>query len=337
MKIKQAPEDFRVEEVSRLEVGNTGGFTVYRLEKRGIGTPEAVRQVAKRWQLPREALGVSGLKDTHGHTGQMLTIREGPARNLDGGHWKLNYLGRSNRPATRAALVANRFRIVVRELNDPVRFCGRAERAAEIGFPDYYDDQRFGSLRGTGGRFIADSLLAGDFESALRLAIASPDRKDRSAVRRRRVALRDGWGDWAALCDNLPESFERNVAQRLADGATFTEAYTMIDRELRRLHLSAYQAHRFNEQVRGVIAMGPEWPGVEGPYRFHEEPIEDCVLELGVFGELAFRPGRRHLLCRPEKLRVEPTADAVELAFTLRPGSYATMLIKRCASGTTAP
>jgi tRNA pseudouridine13 synthase len=323
MKIKHAPEDFRVEEVSRLEVGNTGGFTVYRLEKRGIGTPEAVRQVAKRWQLPREALGVSGLKDTHGHTGQMLTIRAGPARNLDGGRWKLNYLGRSNRPATRAALVANRFRIVVRELNDPVRFCGRAERAAEIGF--------------TGGRFIADSLLAGDFESALRLAIASPDGKDRSAVRRRRVALRDGWGDWAALCGSLPESFERNVAQRLADGATFAEAYTMIDRELRRLHLSAYQAHRFNEQVRGVITTGPEWPGVEGPYRFHEEPIEDRTFELGVFGELAFRPGRRHLLCRPEKLRVEPAADAAELAFTLRPGSYATMLIKRCASGTTAP
>ena len=82
MKIKQTPEDFRVEEVSTLEPEATGAFTLYRLEKRSIGTPEAVRQVAKRWSLPREAVRVSGLKDTHGWTGQMLTVRGGPRRNL---------------------------------------------------------------------------------------------------------------------------------------------------------------------------------------------------------------------------------------------------------------
>ena len=225
----------------------------------------------------------------------------------------------------------------MRELTDPERFRARAEEAAILGFPDYYDDQRFGSLRGTEGEFIAPALIAGDFERALRLAIASPDAKDRSAVRRRRAALRDGWGEWAHLAGALPESFERKVVERLESGASFEEAYALIDPELRRLHLSAYQAHLFNERVRAIVTKGPEWPGVEGPYRFHEEPVEDRAIALEVFAPLPFRAGERRLVCRPGELRAERREAAVHLRFRLRPGSYATMLIKRCASGTTAP
>ena len=39
LKVKQVPEDFRVEEVSRLEPGEEGDFSLYRLSKSGIGTP----------------------------------------------------------------------------------------------------------------------------------------------------------------------------------------------------------------------------------------------------------------------------------------------------------
>ncbi|MEM8886277.1 MAG: tRNA pseudouridine(13) synthase TruD [Planctomycetota bacterium] len=331
MKIKQKPEDFRVEEVSRLEPGPQGPFSLYRLEKRGIGTLEAARAVGKRWRIPRGDVAFAGLKDTHGHTGQMLTVRGGPRRNLEGDRWKLNYLGRSSEPARRGTLVANDFRVVVRALDDPARFVARVERAREIGFPDYYDDQRFGSLRGTEGAFIAEALLRGDDEAALRLALASPDRQDRAPVRKRKTTLRDHWGAWAAAVEALPESFERDVAQALADGASFRAAYERIDKELRRLHLAAYQSHLFNEEVRARIPEGPSWPGVEGPYRFHEEPIENVALPLPVFPELPFRAGERALLCIPESLQAEADGDAVALRFRLRPGSYATMLLKRGA------
>jgi len=337
MRIKSTPEDFRVEERSLLEPGHDGAFALYRLEKRGIGTPEAVRAVARAWRLPRDAVSVSGLKDTHAHTGQMLTIRGGPRRNLDGDRWKLNYLGRSERPARRADLAGNRFRIAVRRLADPARFAARARETAAIGFPDYYDDQRFGSLRGTGGRFIAESLLRGDFEDALRLALASPAAEDRSAARRRRVALREGWGDWARLARELSPGIERAVAESLAAGGSFEAAYGLLDPHLRRLHLSAYQAHHFNEELRRRIPVGPEWPGVAGPYRFPEGPIPDDELDLAVFEGLPFRPGRRRVLSFPRELVAEADGDVVTLRFELRPGSYATMLIKRCASGTTAP
>ena len=251
---------------------------------------------------------------------------------------------------------------MVRDLapGEAERFAARAAEAGESGFPDYYDEQRFGSLRGTDGEFIARSLLAGDYERALRLAVASPDARDRAAVRRRRSALRDRWGAWGELAEQLPESFERKLVEALAGGASFEEAYGSLDRELRRLHLSAFQAHLFNEGVRAALGPGPAWPGVEGEYRFPDELPEDESIPLAAadaeghrlldgaleragvtraqLEPLPFRAGRRSLLSFPRELRVEaPQPDelnagrqCVALAFALRPGSYATMLVKRC-------
>jgi tRNA pseudouridine13 synthase len=372
MKIKQRREDFRVEEESLLDPGQTGVFTLYRLSKSGIGTPEALRRVAKRWGLARNALSVSGLKDTHGVTGQMLTIRGGPATNLDGGSWRLNYLGRVARPADGGCLVANRFRIIVRDLSRPDadRFLARAAQVAETGFPDYYDDQRFGSLRGTGGRFIARALLERDFEQALRLSIASPDARDKGAVRRRRALLAERWGDWAGLAEELPSGFEQTLCTRLAAGEEFEAAYGRVDRELRRLHLSAFQAHLFNTCLRALIPDGPAWQGEEGDYRFFEGWLEDdriplaaadaeahplldaALADAGVdrdaLASLPFRAGARSVVSTPAMFGHDaPVEDelnrgrwCVALRFSLRPGSYATMLVKRCGydmrSGTTS-
>ena len=63
MKLKQAAEDFRVEEVSRLEPGVEGEFALYRLSKSGIGTPEALRVVAQRWRVKPRDVSFAGLKD----------------------------------------------------------------------------------------------------------------------------------------------------------------------------------------------------------------------------------------------------------------------------------
>jgi len=366
MKVKQSPEDFRVEEVSRLEAGVEGAFSLYRLEKSGIGTPEALRVVQREWRLAPRAIDFAGLKDRYGMTGQRVTIRNGPRRNFVGHGFKLNYLGRCLEPARRGTIQGNRFRIRLRDLAPgEARLVGeRAEQAARIGYPDYYDDQRFGSLRGTGGRFVAEALLAGDFEQALKLSIASPAREDRSRTKRRRRALQEGWGDWAALAASLDRSIERRICEALAGGADFEAAYGLLDSNLRSMHLSAYQGRIFNECVRlAAPRRGPRHPGVAGPYRFFEEdagdlagetiplasadapahPLLDAVLaglglDRATLERLPFRPGRRDAVVIPQELQVadpepdelNPGRESIGLAFALRPGSYATMLVKRC-------
>ncbi|MCC6511527.1 MAG: tRNA pseudouridine(13) synthase TruD, partial [Pirellulaceae bacterium] len=55
MKLKRLREDFVVHEVSDFPLDG-GPFAVYRLDKRGIGTPEAIAEVLKFWNLPRRAV-----------------------------------------------------------------------------------------------------------------------------------------------------------------------------------------------------------------------------------------------------------------------------------------
>jgi len=366
VKVKQCPEDFRVEEVTRLVPGAEGIHTLYRLEKSGIDTRQALRIVERDWSLGRGDVQFAGLKDRYGVTGQMVSIRKGPARNFRGRGLTLNYLGRSPRPASRGTIEQNRFRIVLRHLlpGECERVGARARAAACHGLPDYFDDQRVGSVRGTAGEFIARALLRGETERALRLAIASPARKDRSQIKRRRRLIRERWGEWSELAKCLDPSLERRICERLEKGAAFDEAYAELDPALRAIHLAAYQAHIFNECLRRSIGEGgPSHPGLTGPYLFHRGdpgevaelrlPLASCEaqphalldavladegLDRETLGALPFRSGSRSAMVVPSDLEVsEAETDELNrgrikltLGFALRSGSYATMLIKRC-------
>jgi len=56
MKLKQQPDDFRVEEITTVAPGAEGNFAFYRLEKRGWSTPDALAAIRRRWQLQPQRL-----------------------------------------------------------------------------------------------------------------------------------------------------------------------------------------------------------------------------------------------------------------------------------------
>src|SRR5271166_1841540 len=80
MKLKQQPDDFRVEEITTIAPGADGTFAFYRMEKRGWSTPDALAAVRRRWQVEPSRLSYGGLKDRHAWTTQYLTISHGPHR-----------------------------------------------------------------------------------------------------------------------------------------------------------------------------------------------------------------------------------------------------------------
>src|SRR5205809_7086691 len=118
MKLKQQPDDFFVEELTDLEPAQAGEYALYRLDKRGWTTPDAVLTVRRRWRLDAGRVSYGGLKDRHAHTIQYLTIRRGPARQLTHQGIHLAYLGQCDQPFESHHIVANRFRLVVRDLDD---------------------------------------------------------------------------------------------------------------------------------------------------------------------------------------------------------------------------
>ncbi|HZE99542.1 MAG TPA: tRNA pseudouridine(13) synthase TruD [Planctomycetota bacterium] len=255
MKIKQKPEDFVVVELDRYELLKTGPFALYKLVKWDIGTLEALHNLGKNWKLSPSQISFGGLKDRHARTEQIIAVRGGPERSFEGSVFRVEYLGRSRDPISRASFQGNRFVITVRDLAeipdlDPIR---------RFGVPNYFDDQRFGSLRGTEGEFIGRALARGEYEKALKLAIASPSGQDRKQERERRVLLRDRWGDWAALGRELAPSPERSVALFLADRPdAFGFAFELLEQNLRILVLSAYQSWLWNRTLATLLKRLPD-------------------------------------------------------------------------------
>ena len=255
MKLKRQPEDFRVEELPLVSGGDRGRFGFYRLTKRGIGTLEAIEAIRRRWNLSGRQIDYGGLKDKHAITVQYLTIFEGPDRGLGESSFDLEPIGRLTHPYGPNGFRGNRFSVVLRDLT--AEAVAKARRAiAELpgdGLPNYFDDQRFGSV-GFDGGFIGHAWLVGDHEKALRLAIAEANASDRPDAKEEKQILRDTWGDWAEAKARLPRSHARSLVTYLVDHPTdFRGAFARLRRELRSLYFSAFQSHLWNLQLARLI------------------------------------------------------------------------------------
>jgi tRNA pseudouridine13 synthase len=255
MKIKCLPEDFDVAELTDVRPVATGPFGFYRLTKRGVGTPEAVETVLRAWRLPRRALSFGGLKDRHALTRQHLTIQGGPPRDLTSGGVQLEHLGRLDRPYTAKDLRGNRFRVVLRSVSagEEAAALAALPEVARDGLPNYFDDQRFGSVN-RDGSFVAEPWIRGDYEQALRLAFAAPNEHDKPNDREQKRVLAEGWGDWVGLKARLGRSHARSVVTYLADRpGDFQGALGVTRQDLRSLWLAAFQSHLWNAMLTALV------------------------------------------------------------------------------------
>ena len=123
----------------------------------------------------------------------------------------------------------------------------RLEEIAALGLPNYFDDQRFGSVSDTGGEFIGRLLVHGQFEEALKLALAAPYEHDRAEQKKEKRILNEHWGDWNTCKELLPRSHARSLADYLrVHPQDYRGAVARLRPELRGLYLSAYQSDLWN-------------------------------------------------------------------------------------------
>lgn len=256
MKLKCIPADFRVEEQVTLQ--STGGsFALYLLNKESLGTLEAIDHVVNRWNIPRQQIAWAGLKDRHAFTSQYVTIKGGPRQNMQAGKLELKFLGYAARPVHPRDIVSNRFRVVLRDM-DEAEIAAAKRTLAEVdrdGLPNYFDEQRFGSL-GESGVFIAQPWCKGDYERALWLALAEHNDHDRPDEREQKRLLRENWGKWPEAKAALTRSNRRSVITFLADKPDrpdFKRAVALIRQDLRSLWLAAYQSHLWNQMLAAVL------------------------------------------------------------------------------------
>lgn len=294
MIVKQTPDDFQVEELTDCQPG-AGPFAFYRLEKSGWTTPDALQAIRRRWRLDHRRLSYGGLKDRHAHTIQYFTVFRGPQRKLTHQGFSVAYLGQLAEPYGAGNIRANRFRMVLRDVhgdNLPALIQACAE-VRDFGVPNYFDDQRFGSVApekrdGEGGKFLAKSIILGDYEEALRLALTAHYAHDRRPQKKEKAILRAHWGDWVKCKDLLAKSHARSLVDYLVSHpADFHGALERLRPELRGLYLSAYQSHLWNRMLAAWLAAHvPAERLMAAPLKLGEVPMHR-VLDAARLAELS--------------------------------------------------
>jgi tRNA pseudouridine13 synthase len=251
MHIKQKSEDFKVEELTNWQGGKTGDFAFYRLDKCGWTTPDALQIIRKRWKIEVRRVSIGGLKDRHAETIQYLTIYRGPQRKLTHPNLQLTYLGQVAEAYSSDHIEANRFAVTIRDMTDEQ--IGAALRALEevldVGVPNYYDDQRFGSVA-HGGAFLAQQIILGEYEAALQTALTAPYAFERAAQKKEKSMLRQHWGNWGYCQQHLERGPALSIVHFLAEHPDdFRGALEHLPPDLRSLYLSSYQSHLWNHML----------------------------------------------------------------------------------------
>jgi tRNA pseudouridine13 synthase len=285
MRYKVQPEDFVVEEQMQLPLASSGSFAIYRVRKRGVTTLRVQAQMARALGVPQSAVVAPALKDKGAVAVQHVAVRgTGSARlsipagfgaaGADAGDgFFAEFLGYGTRPLTPADVVANRFTVVLRDLSDAeaVRISERLAHVSRSGIPNYFDQQRFGSLV-PGEDHIGKRILQRDAEGALRAYLTQPFVGDPTPVRKFKASAADHWGDWETVFEAAPRpSNYRSVLTYLRDHPTggsvelttggsaglttggsaerttiYRKALNLITRRLLSIYLSAYQSLLWN-------------------------------------------------------------------------------------------
>ncbi|MEW6433697.1 MAG: tRNA pseudouridine(13) synthase TruD [Myxococcota bacterium] len=384
MKLKQRPEDFSVKESYRFDEVKTGTFRVYLMDKQKLSTFDAIARIQQRFGLKPGAISYCGLKDKQGRTEQLIAV-DGHDVDLQDPDLRLTFLGRTDRPLSSANTTSNRFAVTVRQLReaDLHQVTVAAAEVNRLGVVNYFDSQRFGSLK-HGQGFIAKDLIRGDFEAALRNYLARPSTLDRTDDAKVKAFWAKHWGDWTAKCPFEANKKYVRVLKSLRDEPrNFVKAFLQIDADYRAMLLFTYQSYLWNEGVRRLLQIllpreqlfpmpyqagtllhhtdappevlsklrGLSFPLLAPDTTFDDPQVEEAA--TWVLGReklkladlrieeapklLYFKHELRPVLVYPQKLVIgKPRPDElnrgfikVNVAFTLPPGSYATLTVKR--------
>ena len=316
--IKQRPEDFLVEEIPKeLPLGN-GEYTYFILEKKNWNTREAIKAIASRLRVREKYFNIAGIKDKKAITKQYVSaFRVNPEKlqDLKIKDLKITLIGYGKERLKLGQLKGNRFSIRVKNVE---------RKPKKISFiENYYDEQRFGGKN----KILGRALVKKEFRKAC-------------------WALRLKWGE-----------------------KDYVGALRKLGKNILRFYVNSYQSYLFNESVE--IYLKTKYKNYskvsysQGTFVFSDEQIKNE--KIPIFGflteiknkeikeiyskimkeeklkkedfiirqipELSSEGGERDIFVNVEDLEIQKEDEKTFLiSFSLPPGSYATIAIKKMFS-----
>lgn len=252
--IKTRPEDFFVEELPLYEASGSGTHVYAQIEKKGLGTREALDRIARALNVARRDIGVAGLKDAHAVARQWISIEHIDPQKVEQMSLpdvRVLQTSRHTNKLKPGHLRGNRFIIRLRRLALPLPQAGQVAQdvlsiLARRGVPNYFGPQRFGNHHDNHllGKAVAQNDAAAFAD--LFLGHPSPDVDSPPVLEARRL-YDEGRYEEAARA--WPGSFfdQRRALRALAGGkGNKKKVFYTVDKHLKGLFISAYQSDLFN-------------------------------------------------------------------------------------------
>jgi tRNA pseudouridine13 synthase len=316
--IRARPEDFRVEEVAAYEPVGAGDHLFVWFEKVDLGTPEAVRRLARALGADPKQAGYAGLKDRRAVTRQWASFLFGDPDRLEGARIdgvRVLRTARHGHKLRTGHLRGNRFEILVRgappERLEDVR--GQLAALSRRGVPSYFGPQRFGrdgANLGDAVRWLLEGGRAPKQRFRRKLLVSALQ----SALFNELLAERVREG-------RLDSLVEGDLMQKVDTGGLFVSEDLEVDRA---------RAARFEISATGpMFGAKMRWPEREARRR-EEAALARWGMDEGTLrsfrkaGAGARRPYRVPL----EAPVAEADPDGIRLSFGLPSGAYATVVLR---------
>jgi tRNA pseudouridine13 synthase len=260
--IKARPEDFFVEELPLYEPSGSGTHIYAQIEKKGIGTREALDRLARALNVSRRDMGLAGLKDAQAVARQWISVEHVSPEQFEQVSMPGVRVLKTTRHTNKLKpghLAGNRF--VVRLRKPALPLPQAAEVAQEVlsilsrrGVPNYFGPQRFGNHQDN--HLLGKAVARNDMAAFADQLLGHPNAElDSPPIFQARTLY--GQGRYEEAAKLWPGQFfdQRRSLRILAGGkGNPKKVYYTIDKHLKGLFISAYQSDLFN---RVLVARMP--------------------------------------------------------------------------------
>ena len=151
--IKSSPKDFIVDEVLSFPFTQEGEHAYLKIKKTGQNTLWVINQLARHFGIKARDIGYAGLKDRYAVTTQWISlmarhVTDAKLASLAIDGIEILEVQHHRGKLRHGAIKCNNFIIQVNKFNvDKHAVAERLQALIKSGFPNYFDEQRFGSDR----------------------------------------------------------------------------------------------------------------------------------------------------------------------------------------------
>ncbi|MFA5930747.1 MAG: tRNA pseudouridine(13) synthase TruD [archaeon] len=236
------PQSFFVRELFNPQLGKTGSYYYYTLQKKGVSHKEASKRIGTNAYF-------CGIKDKNATTTQWFCTKE-QVQELNEEDFVVKFKGFSNQRIHIGLHKGNAFTVKVELTKEEIESI-RHFKAKNEYVCNYFGEQRFSENTISICRVLEEK----NYESALKLFLTKESKFDSTKSRAMKKVIETNWGNWKKILEHeeIKDTGKVVLFEYLEKNPTnFEGAFLHAEEKSLKTILKAAQALRFNEKLNAL-------------------------------------------------------------------------------------